>query len=50
MTSRDTSANSQTISKMLTLSGLSGLLLDGCELALERGKLFLDGLLGLLST
>jgi hypothetical protein len=50
MTSRDTSVNSQTTSRMLTSPGLCGYLLYGRELALERGQLFLEGLLGLSST
>jgi hypothetical protein len=34
---------------MLTSSGLRGLLLDGCQLALDRGQLLIEGLLGLSS-
>jgi hypothetical protein len=34
---------------MLTSSGLRGLLLDGRQLALDRGQLLLEGLLGLSS-
>jgi hypothetical protein len=50
VTNHDTSVNSQTTSWMLTLPGLRGFLLDGCELAFERGQLFLEVLLGLSST
>jgi hypothetical protein len=35
---------------MLTSPGLRGLFLNGRELALERGQLFLEGLLDLSST
>jgi hypothetical protein len=49
VTSRDTSTYSQTTSKALTSLCLRGILFDGCELALERRQLFLEGLLGLTS-
>jgi hypothetical protein len=49
-TYRDTSIVSQTTSRTLTSPGLHGLLLDSRQLALDRGQLLLEGLLGLSST
>jgi hypothetical protein len=37
------------MNKMLTSTGLHGLLLDGRQLVLDRGQLLLEGLLGLSS-
>jgi hypothetical protein len=37
------------MNKTLTLAGLCGLLLDGCQLVLDRGQLLLEGLLDLSS-